>query len=439
MFAKLVSQRFAGCQHVLYPGHCLFFLPEIDKRLPFEIENNFFIDEAVGPDIAAADDIGDPFGQEHVVFADVLGGLHVEQLRVDHSLGCGTEGLDFAFHRRGVPLVHHLEDFFLGFSHKVITVEDNPILRPEKTVGPGFGRGHGDLGHADGHERGYKVFGQVDIGDRFRNIRGHLLPQIEAAAAAGQQADADFHQPHVKVGMGHDLVGTSQANLAATTQGHAIGCGHNRKAGIPGFLHTILGLFEEGVDLGIFAFLGQAGHKGQIAAGGEGPRHAAGLVADHQSGPVGVHIVQPFRHEIHDFAVDGVHFGVKFQAEDVVADIHERCRPAGLDNVVRGLQPGQGDNVVTDDHVFVAAAGEIVEGDFAALGFIKRGVAGSKQGLDVLRHGQPVGFHFGHRLFKPDGVPGLEGAHFEVEAPFHGIVDFNDSVGNFRDPVGRID
>jgi hypothetical protein len=41
-----------------------------------------------------------------------------------------------------------------------------------------------------------------------------------------------------------------------------------------------------------FPAFGQTGHKGQIAAGGKCTGHATGLIADHQTGTVGIHIVQ---------------------------------------------------------------------------------------------------------------------------------------------------
>jgi hypothetical protein len=69
--APLVSQRLAGFEHVFDARQGLFLLEKVHKGLAFQGEDHCPRPPgAVGTHIAAGDDVGDPLGQESVVFAD---------------------------------------------------------------------------------------------------------------------------------------------------------------------------------------------------------------------------------------------------------------------------------------------------------------------------------------------------------------------------------
>ncbi|VTR68538.1 hypothetical protein DESC_710035 [Desulfosarcina cetonica] len=424
---------------MLDPGHGFLLLPEVEKRFPLQVEDDLLVDHTVGADITATDHPGDPSGQEGIVFADEFGRAHVVQFGIDHALGGRAKDPDGSFDRRGVAVGDHPEDFLLGLADQVVAVENDTVAGAEKTIGAGLGGGHGDLGHANGHEGGNEELGQVHVGDRFGNVGGHFLPQVQATAAAGQQTDTDFHQAHIEFAVSHDFVGRADAHLAAAPQGQAIGRRHHGKAGITYFLHAQLGFLEESLDLGILTGLGQTGHVGQVAAGAEGPGHPAGLVADYHSEAIGIHIVHGLGHEIDDFAIDGVHLGVKLQAEDIVAQIHQGRRRTGLDGFSIGLETGQGDDVGADLHRLVGTGRKVIIKGLAVFQLVEAFVAGRQHGLDLLGNAESAGFHLGHGGFHADGVPGLEGTHFEIESPAHGVVDFNNRIGDLGNAVGRVD
>jgi hypothetical protein len=109
----------------------------------------------------------------------------------------------------------------------VVAVEDDAVLGTQKAGGTGFGRRGGDLGHGDRLEDRDEEFGQFHFAHRLGNIFEHFAPQGGASGAAGQQADADFHQAHVEFGMGHDAV-RAQTDFAAAAQGEAKGRRHDR-------------------------------------------------------------------------------------------------------------------------------------------------------------------------------------------------------------------
>ena len=197
-------------------------------------------------------------------------------------------------------------------------------------------------------------------------------------------------------------------------------------------------LGQERVDFRVFAFFGQGGHEGQISAGGKRAGHAAGLVADDKAHAVGIHVIRAFAHELNDLAVEGVHLGVKFAAEHAVADVHQGCGFAGFDDLARSFQGCQGDDILADLDVLVGSGGKIIILDLAGFGFIECGMAGCDHFFDCGRNLKTVFFHFGNGFDQSDGIPGFKRAHGEIIAPFHGVIDFNDGVGNFRNPVGRI-
>ncbi len=129
---------------------------------------------------------------------------------------------------------------------------------------------------------------------------------------------------------------------------------------------------------------------------------------------------------------------MKFAAEYAVPNVHQGCGFTGFDYLAPSFQGGQGNHIVADLDIFVGFGNKIIILYLAGLCFVERGMTGCDHFFNAGWNHKPVFFHLGDGFDQSDGVPGFKRAHGEIKAPFHAVIDFNDGVGNLRDPVGGI-
>ena len=135
----LVSQRFPRLEHMLDSCLGFFLLQKINKGLPFKAQNDIIGHFGIVSDIPATDHISDSPGQKGVIFADKTAAGHVADLGGHHALGCLTQDLYPAFDRGRIAIVQHFKYFFFGLTDKMVPVENDSVVRSQKSVGPGFG------------------------------------------------------------------------------------------------------------------------------------------------------------------------------------------------------------------------------------------------------------------------------------------------------------
>ena len=142
---------------------------------------------------------------------------------------------------------------------------------------------------------------------------------------------------------------------------------------------------------------------------------------------------------VHDLLIQRIQLGMKFKAENAVIQVDQAGRFGSLDNLSFGLHSCQRNNVFADHPFFIAFRYKIIVKHRAVFRFVKRGVPGFQHLLDFLRYLKSIFLHAFDSGCQTDGIPGFKRPHLQIEAPLHGIVDIHNGIGNFRNPVGRID
>src|ERR1700749_2466322 len=129
---------------------------------------------------------------------------------------------------------------------------------------------------------------------------------------------------------------------------------------------------------------------------------------------------------------------MELKARAAVADVYERRARVLLYSartLLNGLQDDDA-RLLRDRDVL---ARREVEVELApAFGLIKGGRARVQHLLNVRGNGAPLFLHPLDRLLDADCVPSLEDSEFPTEAPLHRAVDFDDRVGDLRNPVRRV-
>ena len=70
-----------------------------------------------------------------------------------------------------------------------------------------------------------------------------------------------------------------------------------------------------------FAFLGRQKNQGEVRSGAE----VLALIGDHHGFEILFRFVEPRAHHAHVIFAEGVHLTVKFDAQDAVAEVDQRC------------------------------------------------------------------------------------------------------------------
>ena len=144
--------------------------------------------------------------------------------------------------------------------------------------------------------------------------REHLL----RAAAARNQADADFDQPDVAFRGGLNAVAV-QADLAAAAERQPGGRDDDRDVGVAQRLRRVLERADHQVDLVPVAFLRFEQQQHQVGAGGEVRR----VVADDERREIRRGFLDAGVQHLDRVAADRVHLRVELDGEHAVAEIDE--------------------------------------------------------------------------------------------------------------------
>ena len=179
-----------------------------------------------------------------------------------------------------------------------------------------FGAG-GDLGHGQSFEDGFERVEEVEVfaaGGVFVGANEHFL----GAAAGRDQADAGFDQADVGFGGGLNARAV-QADFAAAAESQALRRDDDGRARV---LESEIGVLEAAHgEVEVVPFLLLRGDQEQQEIGAGGKIHR--LVGDDHGVEIGVQALHAGLDHGGDVVADGVHLGVKFAAEDAVAEIDE--------------------------------------------------------------------------------------------------------------------
>jgi len=264
--------------------------------------------------------------------------------------------------------------------------------------------------------------------------KGHLF----AASAARQQANADFDETGVELGMRPARV-SMKGDLRAAPEAHAEGRDdHGLKRELDGLGH-VLELADGHVDLVPLLFLNAHEQHHDVGADGE----VGGVVGDDE----GVEVIasaaglEGLGDEGDDVATERVHLGVELDAADAVAEVDERGARVLLDHSVGFLGDGDGPDSGGNFLRLVVGGGDVeilaATGGLGVVGVPGR-PARAEQLLNVGGDRTAFLLHALDGLGDAAGVPKLERAHLPVEAGLHRLVDFDDGVGDFGDAVGGV-
>ncbi len=178
------------------------------------------------------------------------------------------------------------------------------------------GRGR-NLGKADGLEDLAQIGRGVDVGGV--HVGADPAPhQLLAAAPAGDQADAHFHQAHVQLGVGHDAVGR-QADLGAAAQRHLMRRSHDRLGRGAHGHEDVLAFLDGHAQFFPQAALDGDAHGEQVGAHAE----VAPIVGDDQAIGAAVKTVDGLLQNLELGRVQLVDLAVELQQHDAVADVEE--------------------------------------------------------------------------------------------------------------------
>ena len=160
--------------------------------------------------------------------------------------------------------------------------------------------------------------------------RGRILIRANhhflCAAAAGNQADAGFHQADIGFGCGVNFRGV-QADFAAAAERHALRRGDDGlRRVLDGKIH-VLELLHGHVQFVPLLFLRANEHQHQIGADGK----IGGLIGDDHGVEIRIQPLDAFVNHGDQIGADGVHFGVKFAADHAIAEIDQAGAGIALD------------------------------------------------------------------------------------------------------------
>src|SRR6202030_4054361 len=180
------------------------------------------------------------------------------------------------------------------------------------------------------------------------------------SAARGDEADSRFDEAEVGFGGGVNARAV-QADFAAASQGEALGRDHYWARRVLDGEINVLELAHGEVEVVPFLLLGSDEQEHQVGAHGK----IHGLVGDDHGLEISTEALEAGVQHGGDVAADGVHLGVKFAAEDAIAQVDE----AGAG--IRGDFPGLVLERFEDDDAGrlarfgEGAGGQVEDGNFA--------------------------------------------------------------------------
>ena len=129
---------------------------------------------------------------------------------------------------------------------------------------------------------------------------------------------------------------------------------------------------------------------------------------------------------------------MKFETSNAVADVDQRRTGISLDNTGAFLDGFENEHTGPIRHRFILARNQIIKRIIAALVLVKRLGTGIEHLLNICRDRLALGLHTLDRLANTDRVPGLKNTYLPAKPPLDSVVDLNDRVGDFGDPIGRV-
>ena len=303
-----------------------------------------------------------------------------------------------------------------------------------------FGAG-ADFGQGDTFEDGFERVEEIKIGFGrsgqakayptcvFVAVNEHLF----CAATAGDKADAGFDEADVGFGCGMNARGV-EADFAATAKSHALRRGDDGFARVLDGKIDVLKLFDRHVELVPLLFLCGDEDEHEIGANGK----IDGLIGDDHRIEICFQAFKAFVNHGDEVCADGVHLGVKFAADDAVAEVDE-ARAGVAFNFFSGVfERFQNDDAARLFNFPGAGSGEIENGGSSLFRFVKTFAAGGENFFDEYGDGAILFFELSDEISDAERVNDFERAEFPAEAPAHGAVDVGDIVGNFRDAAGSV-
>ena len=232
-----------------------------------------------GAQVAAAEDGAELHGNVLVVFGDVSGRFHAVGADVHNAQALLAQHGDVGPLARGhVAGVGHGGRGDLGPRRQAGAVQLDLVHAfaqvPEVEGLVGAGR---HLGLAHGEEPlAQHLEADAAVGVFIGRAQGELL----RAGAARDQADPEFHEAHVGLGVRNHLVGV-HGEFAGAAQGHLVGRHHNRHAAVARPHHSVLEHADGVIQFFVFLLHGEHEDHAHVGAGGE----IAPLVGDDDAAP----------------------------------------------------------------------------------------------------------------------------------------------------------
>ena len=407
-----------------------FLAEEGEEGFAFEVEEVPFADFG-GAVVAgaAAEDAGEFAADDEVVVGDVATFVHAVQGALDGADGGVAHGGDVlaggGLHVAGGQGEH----LTFGVTQDVVLVHGDGVGVAQEPELAGFEGAGGDLGGADefegalhgGQQGGAELLaGLLHVGEAQQHFLG--------AAAAGDEAHADFDEAHVQFCTGDDVVGV-QGEFRAAAEGQAEGRGDGGVGAEAQRGGDLLELFDHVVQFVPFFSLGLREDQGEVRSGAE----VLALVADHEAGVAHVlHELVGVLHGAQLVFTEGVHLGVPFGQQHAVAEVDDAGSGAFLDDL------GGVFFQVGEDEVRRFVLRGLAFGGDGLVARVEGVPAGLFHGGQQRGQGAALGFQVGDDGLHAQGVHGLEGTLFPAEAPLEGVVDVLEAVADVAGHLGGV-
>ncbi|MCG3140250.1 MAG: hypothetical protein HDKAJFGB_01296 [Anaerolineae bacterium] len=223
-----------------------------------------------------------------------------------------------------------------------------------------------------------------------------------------------------------DNARTRHRHFAAAAERVTERRGHDRFARIAHLHGEILERFGDAVNFIPLSIFRQHPNADYVCARAE----MFALIANHHADKILVQRFERGLRDLDDIVVQRVHLGMKFETRHPIAQIaHRRAVVCGDDGGVLELRD-VGRNARRD--IFFR------RGVIVRTVLIKRRNAVRQHFLDPRRDGNLLRLHFGDCFRDAEHIPRFKRSRFVRETPFHRIVNGNDIVGDFGNPMRRV-
>ncbi len=259
--------------------------------------------------------------------------------------------------------------------------------------------------------------------------------QFLAATPPWDQADTEFNQAHIRFSRRYAPC-SRQRDLGSTAEHSSKRRRHHGLGGEAKRLQQILELLGPLLDQPKPARLHRADKQAEISANTK----IRSLVSHHQSAPlIAFQQLKRGVAQLDDLRIDGIRFGMEFEAQHAVAKIEQARRFITLKLALAAMQFLKQNSSGRSFERNVASRLLIIYADHPpAHALIKRRAAMRQHLVDPGRYRNIFLPHQLRRSPHTQRVPHLEGTHLGIEAPAHRVVDLAERVGYFGHTPRRI-